>query len=177
VVVNQLQPIAVTFSVTQGDFQSLQASSDGFRQGLPVQAVSQETGQVLDTGVLYVADNRVDQSTGTVELKARFNNSANKLWPGQMVNVRLGARKLPKAILIPLAAVNRGPKGQYVFVVGPDNKVVMRSVALVTTQGQVAVVKSGVNPGDVVVTDGQMTLEPGSLVKVAHLGAIGSAAP
>jgi multidrug efflux system membrane fusion protein len=144
---------------------------------LQVQAVSQETGAVLDTGALRVADNRVDQATGTVELKAAFNNAQRNLWPGQFVNVRLGVQKLANAVVIPLSAVNRGPKGQYVFMVGADNKVSMQPVALVTTQGQVAVVKSGVKAGDVVVTDGQMTLRPGVLVKVVRLDPLGNAAP
>jgi multidrug efflux system membrane fusion protein len=177
VVINQVQPIAVTFSVPQGEFQRLGAVSDGFRQSLTVQAISQETGAVLDTGQLRVVDNRVDQATGTVELKASFSNAIRNLWPGQFVNVRLDMQRLPNATVIPLTAVNRGPRGQYVFLVGPDHKVSMRQVELVTTQGQVAVVKSGVKPGDVVVTDGQMTLNQGSLVKVARLGPVGSPTP
>lgn len=177
VVVNKIQPIAVNFSVPQGEFQHLGEVSGGFTKALQVQAVSQETGLLLDTGELRVVDNRVDQATGTVQLKASFSNAKRTLWPGQFVNVRLGVEKLPNAVLIPLSAVNRGPKGQYAFVVGPDNKVSMQPIVLVTTQGQTAVVKSGVKPGDVVVTDGQMTLNPGALVKVSHLGSVGSAAP
>jgi len=177
VVINQIEPIAVTFSVAQGDFQRLGAVTGGFGHPLQVQAVSQETGAVLDTGQLKVADNRVDQATGTIELKAAFSNAKRALWPGQFVNVRLGVQKLSGAVVVPLGAINRGPKGQYVYVVGADNKVKMQPVTLVTTQGQVAVVKSGVNAGDVIVTDGQMTLNPGSLVKVAHLGAVGNTNP
>jgi multidrug efflux system membrane fusion protein len=177
VVVNQIQPIAVTFSVPQGDFQRLQTASNGFSNSLQVQAASQENGALLDTGVLRVVDNRVDQSTGTVELKATFANANRRLWPGQFVNVRLSLEKLASATTIPLAAVNRGPKGQYAFVIGPDHKVTMRPVALITTQGQVAVVKSGVKPGDIVVTDGQMVLNAGSLVKVAHLAPVGNSTP
>jgi multidrug efflux system membrane fusion protein len=177
VVINQIQPIAVTFSVTQQEFLSLQATSNGFTKPLQVQALNQDTGQVLDSGQLSVADNRVDQATGTVELKARFTNNAHHLWPGEFVNVLLGAQTLPKSTLIPLAAVNRGPKGQYVFVVGPDGKVAIRQVALVTTQGQVAVVKSGVNPGDTIVIDGQMVLDNGQAVRVAKWSSLGNATP
>jgi multidrug efflux system membrane fusion protein len=177
VVINQIQPIAVTFSVTQGEFQRLQESSDDFSRPLSVQALSQETGELMGEGEVRVADNRVDQATGTVQLKARFANANRRLWPGQFVNVRLDARTLPQAVLIPLAAVNRGPKGQYVFVIGPDNKVAMRQVALITTQGQIAVVKSGVKAGDVVVVDGQMVLEDRSTVRVTRLEGLGSATP
>jgi multidrug efflux system membrane fusion protein len=177
VVVNQIQPIAVTFSVPQGQFQRLGAATSGFSRPLQVQAVSQETGAVLGTGELRIVDNRIDQATGTVELKASFSNADRSLWPGQFVNVRLGMQKLANATVIPLSAVNRGPKGQYVFLVGANNKVSMQTVTLVTTQGQVAVVKSGVKAGDIVVTDGQMTLTPGSLVKVAHLDPVGNPTP
>jgi len=177
VVINQIQPIAVTFTVPQGEFQHLVEVSGGFSRPLSVQALSQETGAVLDTGELRIADNRVDQNTGTVELKARFTNAGKRLWPGQFINVRLGVQTLPNATVLPLSTINRGPKGQYVFVVGPDNKVSMHVVTLVTTQGVVAVVKSGVNVGETVVTDGQMTLNNGSLVRVAHLVQAGSSAP
>ncbi len=177
VVINQVQPIAVTFTVPQGQFQRLVEASGGFSRPLPVQAMSQETGAVLDSGELSIADNRVDQGTGTVELKARFANPGRRLWPGQFVNVQLGVQRLANATVVPLSAVNRGPKGQYVFVVGPDNKVAMHTVTLVTTQGQVAVIQSGVAAGDVVVTDGQMILNNGSLVRVAHTAPVGSPAP
>lgn len=177
VVINQIQPIAVTFTVPQGEFQHLVEVSGGFSRPLAVQALSQETGDVLDSGELRIADNRVDQNTGTVELKARFANAGKRLWPGQFVNVRLGVQTLNNVTVIPSSAINRGPKGQYVFVVGSDHKAAMHPVTLVTTQGQLAVVKSGVAPGDIVVTDGQMTLNKGSLVRVAHLAAIGGATP
>jgi multidrug efflux system membrane fusion protein len=177
VVINQVQPIAVTFSVPEGQFRRLIEASGGFSRPLPVQALSQETGELLGVGALSAADNRVDQGTGTVELKARFANPGKRLWPGQFVNVSLGVQDLPNAIVIPLSAVNRGPNGQFVFVVGADNKATMRPIALVAVQGAVAVVKSGVNPGDVIVTDGQMVLSNGSLVRVAHLAPAGSPGP
>lgn len=168
VVINEIQPIAVTFSVPQGEFQRLVAASDGFRRPLPVQALSQETGELIGTGEVIIADNRVDPGTGTVELKARFANAGKRLWPGQFVNVSLGVQTLPSAIVVPLAAINRGPKGQYVFVVGPDHKATMHPVTIVTSQGQSAVIKSGVQRGDVIVTDGQMVLNNGSLVRIVH---------
>ncbi len=177
VVINQIEPIAVTFTVPQGEFQRLLQVSDGFRKPLPVQALSQETGAVLDSGELRIADNRVDQNTGSVELKARFANAGTRLWPGQFINVELGVQKTANAVLVPLAAVNRGPNGQYVFVVGPNNKAVMRPVTLAATQGQIAVIKSGVQAGDVVVVDGQMVLNNGSLVRVVHMAPVGDTTP
>lgn len=168
VVINQIAPIAVTFTIPEGDFQRLQQSSDHFKHAMTAQAYSQETGQLIDTGQLSIVDNRVDPSTGTVELKASFPNAGEKLWPGQFVNVRLTLQTLKNATVIPTSAVNRGPKGQFVFIVGADHKATMRPVQVGGVQGELSMVTSGVKPGDTVVIDGQMTLKNGSLVRVAQ---------
>jgi multidrug efflux system membrane fusion protein len=162
--VNQITPIAVTFTVPQGDFQHLAQVSDGFRTPLAAEALSQETGEALGEGVLSIVDNHVDPSTATVELKARFPNDARTLWPGQFVNVRLTLQTLTAVVTVPAAAVNQGPNGAYVYLVGPGNKAVMRPVTVATTQENVAVIQSGINAGDLVVTDGQMTLRQGAPV-------------
>jgi membrane fusion protein, multidrug efflux system len=162
--VNQIEPIAVTFSVPQGDFLRLSAASDGFTQPLTAQALDQDSGAVLGIGELRIADNHVDPSTATVELKARFPNTTRLLWPGEFINVRLYLQTLPHVTTIPAAAVNQGPNGAYVYVVGAGNKVSMRPVAVLTTQDATAVIKSGVQPGEAVVTDGQMSLKPGLTV-------------
>ena len=133
--VNQIEPIAVTFTVPQGDFQRLSSVSNGFSIPLAAQALSQETGADLGSGELLIADNHVDQTTGTVELKARFPNATRQLWPGQFINVKLTLRVLHNAITAPAAAVNQGPKGAYVYLVGPANKVVVQPVTVVTTEG------------------------------------------
>jgi multidrug efflux system membrane fusion protein len=164
VIINQIAPIAVTFTVPQGDFQRLSQASNGFQRPLPTQALSQETGALLDTGDLSIADNHVDPSTGTVALKARFPNAEKRLWPGQFVNVRLTVQTLSHATTIPAAAINQGPAGAYVYLVGADNKVSMRPITVAATQDATAVIKSGLNVGDVVVTDGQMSLRPGLTV-------------
>jgi multidrug efflux system membrane fusion protein len=162
--VNQITPIAVTFTVPQGDFQHLAQVSDGFRTPLAAEALSQETGEALGEGVLSIVDNHVDPSTATVELKARFPNDARTLWPGQFVNVRLTLQTLTAVVTVPAAAVNQGPNGAYVYLVGPGNKAVMRPVTVATTQENIAVIQSGINAGDLVVTDGQMTLRQGAPV-------------
>ncbi len=167
-VINQVQPIAVTFTVPEGDFQRLVEVSHSFRQALTVQAYSQETGGLLETGKLSIADNRVDPSTGTVELKADFPNATEKLWPGQFVNVRLTLQTLSRATVIPTTAVNRGPQGSFVFIVGADHKAAMRPVKIGGAQGDLSMVTSGVQPGETVVVDGQMTLKNGSLVRIAQ---------
>jgi multidrug efflux system membrane fusion protein len=167
VVVNQIEPIAVTFSVPQGELQRLSDLSDGFRRSLATEALSQDTGAPLGSGELSIVDNRVDPSTGTVELKARFANAGERLWPGQFVNVRLTLQTLVHATTIPAAAVNQGPNGAFAFVVGAGRRVSMRPVKVGWIQGATAVIASGVQPGEIVVIDGQMILKAGSMVKVS----------
>ncbi len=167
VVINQIQPIAVTFTVAEGDFQNLMQASNGFHTALAVRAYSQETGALLDTGTLSIADNRIDPSTGTIEMKARFPNAERRLWPGQFVNVQLTLQTLHNATTIPAAAINRGPNGRYVYVITKDKHALVHPVKLSVTGDSFAAVASGVKPGDLVVIDGQMTLKAGSLVKIA----------
>ncbi|HEY2177549.1 MAG TPA: efflux RND transporter periplasmic adaptor subunit [Caulobacteraceae bacterium] len=169
VVINQIQPMAVTFTVPQGEFQHLSELSDGFRRPLATVAASQETGAVLDRGELRIADNRVDPSTGTVELKARFANAARRLWPGQFVNIELTLETLRGVVAIPSTAVNQGPNGPFVYIVGPKERALMRPVNVAWTQGVTSVIRTGVGPGDIVVTDGQMTLKPGAQVRIVQL--------
>ena len=172
--VNQIQPIAVTFTVPQGDFQRLVGASAGFTRPLTTEATSQETGADLGSGELVVADNHVDQNTGTVEMKARFPNPTRQLWPGQFVNVNLTLQTLSNAITVPAQAVNQGPNGAFVYVVGAADKVAARPVKVIATEGAIAVIQSGVAPGQTVVTDGQMSLKDGASVCTAgHCGAPG----
>jgi len=177
VVINQMQPIAVTFTVPQGEFHELLDLSNGFARPLLVQAYSQETGELVENGEVTIADNQVDAATGTIQLKARFPNAKGRLWPGQFVNVMLTRQVLRNATTIPNAAVNRGPNGLFVFVVGQNNHAVRRPITLVATQGAVAIIKSGVRPGERVVTDGQMTVKNGSLVRVTQMVPVRGAAP
>jgi multidrug efflux system membrane fusion protein len=132
---------------------------------LATEALSQETGATLGQGELSIADNRVDPNTGTVQLKARFPNPDSRLWAGQFVNVRLTLQTLSGVVTIPAAAVNQGPKGAYAYVVGPGGKAVVRPLAVAATEGDVAVITSGVKAGETVVTDGQLTLKAGALTR------------
>lgn len=170
VVVNQIEPMAVTFTVPQGQFQRLVDLSDSFRKPLATKATSQETGADLGDGELSIADNRVDPQTGTVQLKARFPNTGRKLWPGQFVNVELMLEVLSHATTVPVTAINQGPNGAYLYVVGTDKKVTMRPIVVAWTQGETAALKSGARAGETVVTDGQMILKPGSLVRIVNPG-------
>jgi multidrug efflux system membrane fusion protein len=168
VVINQIRPIAVTFTVPEGQFEQLSTLSGGFSKPLAVQANSQESGELLDSGELRIADNKVDAATGTVELKARFTNDRKRLWPGQFIDVKLASQTLSHATVIPNTAVNRGPNGSFVFVVGADGKAVLRPIQILGSEGTFTAVSKGVNPGDVVVIDGQMTLKPGSSVRIVR---------
>jgi len=164
--VNQIQPIAVVFTIPQGDFQRLSTVSAGFTRPLTVEAFSQDSGAPLGSGELIVADNHVDQTTGTVQLKARFANDARLLWPGQFVNIKLMLETLHDAVTVPSAAVNQGPNGPYVYVVGPGDKAIDEPVKVVTTEGATSVIQGGLSAGQLVVTDGQMSLKRGSVVRV-----------
>jgi membrane fusion protein, multidrug efflux system len=175
IIVNEVSPIAVTFTVPQGDFQRLANLSNGFSKPLVTQALSQETNQPIGQGSLNVADNHVDQSTGTVQMKARFPNTDRHLWPGQFVNVRLTVQTLQNAVTVPATAVNQGPNGPFVFVVN-DDKARIQPVKVATTQDFTAVIQDGVKAGDTVVTDGQLSLRPGSKVKARNADGSGGGA-
>jgi multidrug efflux system membrane fusion protein len=164
--VNQITPIAVTFTVPQGDFQRLVQASGGFSRPMRTEAYSQEDGKLLDTGAVSIADNHVDPSTGTVQMKANFPNGSRRLWPGQFVDVRLTLQVLERALTVPAAAVNQGPKGAYVYVVGTDGRAIERPVTVEAAEQGVAIITRGLEAGEIVVTDGQMSLAPGSKVRV-----------
>ncbi len=177
VIVNQIEPIALIFAVPQADYQRLSDASDSFRKPLATQALSQDTGASLGTGELRIADNRVDPATGTVKMKARFDNKGDLLLPGQLVNVRLTLKTLAHVTTIPAAAVNVGPNGTFAYVVGADQIVSLRPITVSLTEGATSVVSAGLTPGETVVTDGQMTLNAGSVVKIIAPAAKAAPAP
>jgi len=133
---------------------------------LATQALSQDTGASLGTGELSIADNRVDPNTGTVEMKARFANTDERLLPGQLVNVKLTLQTLVHVTTIPAAAVNQGPNGPYAYVLDVNQTVSMQPLKIGWTEGATVVITTGVTPGEIVVTDGQMSLTAGTAVKV-----------
>jgi multidrug efflux system membrane fusion protein len=165
VTINQVSPIAVTFTVPQGEFQRLTRVSNSFREPLVTQAFSQETGELLDTGELVVVDNRVDPTTGTMQLKARFANARHLLWPGQLLNVKMMLQTVHDVLAMPTIAVNQGPTGPFAYVI-QDNKALLRPLELDLQQDEITVVKSGLKPGDIVVVEGQASLRPGAAVAV-----------
>lgn len=177
VVINEIEPIAVTFTVPESDFDQISKASDGFKRPLPVEAFAQESGLSLGHGLMSIADNKVDPGTGTVQLKARFENADHKLWPGQYVNVAMTVQTVLHQPTVPATAVSHGPKGAYVYVV-QGGHAQMRPIQVSTTQGGVAAIGGGVSPGETVVIDGQMALRPGAKVAIqAHRPVVSASAP
>jgi multidrug efflux system membrane fusion protein len=161
VVITQLRPITVLFNLPQ---QELPQLSKGLSEGpLPLDALGQN-GKPIDKGKLLVIDNQVDQTTGTVKLKAEFPNDNLQLWPGQFVNVRLLIETLNHIVVVPTAAIQRGPTGTFVYVVRTDDTVTVRQVKVKQQNDQEAAVEEGLNTGEIVVTSGFGRLREGEHV-------------
>lgn len=165
-VLTQLKPISVVFTLPQ---QSLAAVAAAMAEGTPeVLALQGASGaRVLDRGQLAVLDNQVDSATGTIKLKATFPNEGLKLWPGGFVNVRMLVETQRKVVTVPASAVQRGPRGAYVFIANADSSVKRQTVTLGHEDDQVIVIASGVKAGDTVVTDGASRLNDNSKVAIA----------
>ena len=161
VVINQVHPINVQFSVPEADLGRLRAGG----MGVPVAAASQGS-PTLESGHLSFVDNAVDPTTGTITLKATFPNQDGALWPGQFVNVSVTLAARPNAIVVPAQALQNSQRGQYVYVVKRDNGVEMRPVAVAQQIDQQVIIERGVNAGETVVTDGQLKLTPKSKVEI-----------
>jgi multidrug efflux system membrane fusion protein len=165
VVITQLQPISVLFNLPQ---QQLPEVNRGLAEGpLPVDALGPDGKAVVDKGKVLVVDNQVDQTTGTVKLKAEFKNTAMQLWPGQFVNVRVLINTLRQVIVVPTAAVQRGPNGTYVYIVKEDMTATVRPVTVTQQDDQQAVVAKGLEAGEQVVTTGFGRLAEGTVVSVS----------
>jgi membrane fusion protein, multidrug efflux system len=165
VVVTQLQPIAVLFNLPQ---QQLSRVNKAFAKGsLSVQAIEANNRTVVDTGTLQVVNNQVDQTTGTVQYKAIFPNKELQLWPGQFVNIQLLVDTLRQVVVVPTAAVQRGPNGTFVYVVQPDSTIKVMNVTVTQQDDTEAVVASGVAATDRVVTSGFAQIANGRKVIVS----------
>jgi multidrug efflux system membrane fusion protein len=166
VVITQLQPISLLFTLPQ---QQLGAVNRAFAEGpLRVDAFGPDNKTVVETGELKVVDNQVDQSTGTIKLKAEFPNTELQLWPGGFVNVRLLIDTLEHVVVAPTAAVQRGPSGTFVYVVGQDSSVAVRPVTVAQQDETQAVVTKGLESDERVVTTGFARLKDGAKVTVTN---------
>ncbi|MBU1229209.1 MAG: efflux RND transporter periplasmic adaptor subunit [Proteobacteria bacterium] len=174
VVINQVEPIFVSFSVPEGHLAEIQRQS---RLGLLRVETRSAEGEVLDAGELSSIDNAVDRATGTIRLKATFANKERKLWPGQFVRAHLRLAERENAVVVPAQAVQTGVSGPFVFVVKADLTVDMRSVGVLPGPDQSVVVERGLAPGEKVVVDGQSMLVPGSLVEIKTPGGKDEAQP
>ena len=168
VVLNQVKPVYVSFSVPESSLAAIRQHARPGEKLMVTAAASGNAGSVpaAQTGELTFLDNAVDMTTGTILLKATFANENEVLWPGEYVDVMLTLATEPGAIVVPAQAVQTGQAGQYVFVVKNDLTVESRPVKVSRTQGALAIVSAGLQPGERVVTDGQLRLAPGAKVEI-----------
>ena len=175
VLITQLQPIAVLFSLPQDQLPQVNAKLRAGVQ-LTVEAFNRDNTEKIATGKLLTIDNQIDTTTGTYRLKSVFNNSDNVLFPNQFVNVRLFVDTKHDLTIVPSPAIQRGPQGTFVYIVGSDNTVKIRPVTIALTTGNSIGLSSGLDTGDVVVIDGQDKLQDGSRVNPT-MATSGSAGP
>jgi len=176
VVLTQLQPISVVFTLPQ---QALAQVAKAMSQGparvlaFPQGTVSGRAG-LLDAGTLSVLDNQVDPTTGTIKLKATFPNPERRLWPGAFVGARVQVDVAKDAVVVPPAAVQRGPRSTFVYVANQDNSVTRREVKVGHEDDQASIITDGVKVGDNVVVDGASRLNEQTKVTIVKPAAPGS---
>jgi len=164
VIINQVAPIYVSFGIPESqlpDFKRYLAQRSLHVEARP----PNETGPA-STGRISFVDNAVDQTTGTIKIKGSFPNDDRRLWPGQFVNIVVTLTTDSAAVVVPTVAVQAGQQGQYVFVVKPDETVELRAVTVARTSGAETIIKDGLKRGEIVITDGQIRLVPGSRISV-----------
>jgi membrane fusion protein, multidrug efflux system len=163
VVVTQIQPISIVFTLPEDVLPQINLALAAGEVG--VAALSRDDRTQLDSGKLALVDNEIDQTTGTVRLKATFANERNVLWPGQFVNVRVLLQQRRGVVTLPTTAVERGPAGLFTYVVKADSTVEARPIRTAEDTEGVTVVTDGVQAGERVVTSNQYRLQPGSPVR------------
>jgi multidrug efflux system membrane fusion protein len=161
-VVTQMRPIAVIFTLPEDQLQQVLAQSS--KGTLKVDAFSRDDQSQIANGKLETVDNQIDVTTGTAKLKAVFDNKDGALWPNQFVNIHMQLSTTKGALVVPMAGIQRGPDGNLAYVVGADQKITIQPVTIAMTQGNVALISAGLREGQQVVTEGQDKLQAGSLV-------------
>jgi membrane fusion protein, multidrug efflux system len=162
----QIQPISLIFSLPQTDFVEIQ--QEMAKGSLTVLAYSQDDKTELDEGKLDLIDNQIVQTTGTIRLRASFPNAKHMLWPGELINARLLLETQQNGLTIPASAVQQGPQGSFVWVVGPDQTVQTRPVVVSQVSEGVALIDSGLQANENVVVNGQYRLQAGAHVQELH---------
>jgi len=163
VVVTQLEPISVIFSLPEEQFPQL---NDALQRGaVAVTALSRDDTEELDQGSIALIDNQIDQTTGTIRIKATFSNKHRRLWPGQFVNMRALVETRRQALVIPASALQRGPDGLFTYVVQPNSTISMVPLSVGEQRGELVMVEKGLTAGENVVSSNQYRLQPGSLIR------------
>ena len=163
VVVTQLEPISIIFTLPEESFEQLSAALH--RGPVTATALSRDDKQELDRGTVALIDNEIDQSTGTIRVKATLPNQERHLWPGQFVNVRVMTQMQHQVLTIPASALERGPDGPFTYVVQPNSTVRVAPITVGEQDGDIVVVEKGLEADDRVVVSNQYRLQPGSLVR------------
>ncbi len=161
--VTQVQPISLIFSLPQTEFVQIQQQMA--KGPLPVLAFGQDDKTQLDAGKLDLIDNQIVQTTGTIRLRASFPNEKRLLWPGELVNARLLLETRHDGLTIAASAVQQGPSGSFVWVIGQDGTVQTRAVTIVQISDSQALIDSGLQAGENVVIEGQYRLQPGAVTR------------
>jgi multidrug efflux system membrane fusion protein len=169
-VITQLQPISVVFTLPEGNLREItkKLKTNGTDESLAVAAVDPQTNQIIGQGELRAMDNQVDDATGTIKMKAVFQNRLFELWPGQFVNIRLLVDTRRQQLVVPSSAVNQGPSGEFIYIVRPDLIAEVRAVEPGISEDGSTVIESGVSEGDTVVVDGQYLLKSNARVQLKN---------
>jgi multidrug efflux system membrane fusion protein len=167
-VINQIHPINVVFTLPEQNFQEVHKAARAATEAEPLVTLAMErtNQEILDTGRLEAIDNQIEEASGTIRLKAVFENQSRNLWPGQFVNLRLRIANRKAVVVVPSSAIKAGPDGDYAYIVGPDSTAVLRPVKVAHTEAGFSLVASGLNEGDKVVVDGQYLLQPKVRVQI-----------
>ena len=168
VVVTQLNPISLIFTLPETDLPKIQQQQQKTNTPLEVIAYNQDNTIQLGQGVLGLVNNEILQTTGSIQLKANFPNSSHRLWPGELVNARLLVDTRHNGLTVPASVVQQGPTGPYAYVVNPDDTVAIRPVKVAQISDGQALIDSGLKANETVVVDGQYKLQPGTRVTMLH---------
>jgi membrane fusion protein, multidrug efflux system len=166
VVVTQLDPISLIFTLPEGVLPEIQQQQQASKTPLPVLAYNQDDTIELGQGQLALVNNEILQTTGSIQLKATFPNKSRSLWPGELVNARLLVAARHNGLTVPASVVQQGPSGAYAYVINADSTVSVRPIKVAQISGGEALIDSGLKPNEQVVVDGQYRLQPGTRVTI-----------
>jgi multidrug efflux system membrane fusion protein len=168
VVVTQLDPVSLIFTLPETVLPQIQQQQQKTKTPLAVIAYSQDEKVRLDQGVLGLVNNEILQTTGSIQLKANFDNKSRQLWPGQLVNARLLVDTRHNGLTVPAGVAQQGPSGPYAYVVNPDDTVAIRQIKVAQISDGQALIDSGLKANEQVVVDGQYKLQPGAHIVMLH---------